>query len=239
MTVDPDYVHPAVRREADVLHAVTGHEPHLTRLDHDRWRIVMDNGRVHMFVDYRVAGRGRLHWANSALTIDGRRVRRAGSIEQFAAIFANPDGGRGTTPGPDMLPPETADNAPTLVRSAYARLVDQLPDATIGIGHQGNDWAIQIASGPVVMRLHYRTRISGTAGRRGEARCRPVSRHPFTIIVDGADRTAEFEGNMARAMAFLSGRPGEPQQHIPTVRAEPAPPRSNAVENRKRSVMRI
>lgn len=220
----------------DELERLTGTRPTVGRPATNRWRIEMRNPRVFAYADFKISPGGRCVQAGTALHIDGERVENANGYAHFARIFTADDPWSEVQekviepiPIGDPIEPINVEDAPPAVRAGYTDLVRGLPagtEVTVGMGN-GYYWSVTAQVGVATIRLNF---YNG----------KPVklsSRTPIQIMVAGVDRTSEIQGRLDRALAMMTGQPGEQISATPTIGASPAA-RSNAVETRRATVIR-
>lgn len=117
---------PAVPRVAEKmaarLHRATGTQPVITAVDGALWQLVLENERVRLTIDYR--GRlGKVKWAGSALTVNGKQRPLARDFDDFVRIWREHSGKRSRTP--ELMPvPSGAylTNMPMEILAFYERL---------------------------------------------------------------------------------------------------------------------
>lgn len=232
-----EYLPTRVREDADMLRVSCDVEPVITRIAVDRWRITITNTRVTMTLDLRQTRPGRCVWVTSTLTVDGVRRELTHGPEHFARVFKDPDNELdrriNIPPASTVLETQPVADAPKTVRSAYQMAVDQLGDGLdIQVGTSGPGyWAVTVNGTAGILRMNYYITESG--------RCVSPEDHPFDLIVNGEDRTAEMGGRMDRAMALLAGTPRE-NSSTPSspVAAGAGAARTNSVEVRRAAVIR-
>jgi hypothetical protein len=219
-----------VQRDFDYIERHTDHIPDLTQISGDRWRLVMDSGdgRVVMTLDYVVEPGYRPRWRRgpSTLYVNGERrpvLRDRGFFDLWNGV--DPEAPLPARREPSPLPP-AADvrQAPALVKTTYRMWQDKIGDrGELFLGRDGRRWVLAFTTDRISMQFTF------LAERRG--RCAPSLVRPLELFVDGVDKTAEAEGELAKALELAFPPP-------PPTSPAPAAVTATSVKVRNQAVIR-
>ncbi len=226
IVAEEEYVHPAVQRFADQLAEDTGHRMVIERVTSREWRVVADNGRVRMTIDYRMAGRGRVIHAGSTLAIDGQRRGLAKDYDDFIRIFGDPDNAD-TPPPRDLTDPsdigaivQVAD-CPEVIRRMAQMAGEKMPgEPTIRVGRTLDRWILAIDGEKFQLRLNYRGGRLDTGRPHKATPVVPVRRDHIQLWVGGEDYTEQVGGRFEKVLELLMGTPRADNQTGPAIKGE-------------------
>lgn len=221
-----------VQYMVDQLVRDTGVEPTVD-WDKEKITLIHQNARVKLVNVYKHNRRGWL-WGTSDLFIDGNPSIKAHDYPHYVRVFADPAELAHPHDEPEPLSspvlPQPYDPPPLLRKIAFD-LNEKLQslEYTLTLGKANpNYWSIDVLFADGQLRLNF--------NRRGNDFARV---HPVQLILQDHDVSDQLDGRLDKALAMIAGvaRPDNPTN--PNI-AHPQPsPRSNAVEVRKQSVMRI
>lgn len=244
---EPDPTLPSeVRRTMHSLYERTDVMPTARREGMTLIHLEHINDRVRMTQRYvRPVGSKRWRWHSSELWENGTQRKIASGFNHYVAIFEGTEEtflGRKKIELPPLTPvPE--DEIPLGVLNTLRKIEKRLRqnNATTQqplVGLEGERYAIQMAGPLATVRLYYEAHDHGT----GTGRCyREDHKDPLRVVRhDGVDMTQEVMDSPELYAALMAGdtsvlNTGAPQ--APTT--DTHGPRSNAVEARRASVMRV
>lgn len=242
-TDTPSFVPPQVREMMDELFRLTGVSATAEAATSRRWRITHTNARVVMTYDMKTTSPGRWQHAGSTLTVDGHRRPLAAHAKHYAQIFADPD----TAPsnedagaGEEDPQPRSLEVAPTSIQRYRTQIDALLPtEHAVGVAFIPgcNVWILEISTDRATARLRF-VSAGRDRSRRGSQWDLDLAQ-PIQLVVDGVDRSVEVGSRFTRAMELMA-RPGEQGPLAGGPVAGPAPAaRSNAVQTRRATVIRV
>ena len=190
-----------VQSFADEATRVTGVECSIESVS-GYWRVTIEVPRVVATARFRhTRGRGgRWSWCDGTLLVDGQPRPTTKTFQQLARLIADPD--CHAEPLEPLAASEPPRNAPAAVQRDFWAIARRLGHDVVTLGLDGNDWVIALESPGKALRNRYLPH----AGR-----WLPDPYQPFTVVVDGRDRTPEIN-DLAGALALLmdQSEPGEP-----------------------------
>ncbi|WP_431881711.1 hypothetical protein [Micromonospora chalcea] len=234
---DQMYVPPAVQEELDEIVHATGGRGEIERRADRRYRIIVSNDRCRVTVDLKMTGPGRWGWGGSTLTVDGQQHPLVPGTHELGRLFRDPDGYDAAEAPPegelDAMPPaREPGEAPVIVAQQFRTLHDRLGEgAEVTLGAEGDVWVIGVDGPRGGIRLRYREQRRDRWGMDQQ--------RPLQIVVDGLDRTAEAKGDLAKALALMGEQRGDSATNPPPVDRPSSASRSNAVETRRSTVIRV
>jgi hypothetical protein len=221
-----------VQYMVDQLTRDTGVTP-TTEWDKEKITLIHQNQHVKLVNVYKHNRRGWL-WGTSDLFIDGQLSIKAHNYAHYVRVFLDPSELARPYDVPDPLSTEViapAYDPPPLLRMMAFELTEKLGgiDFSMTVGKANpNFWSIHLVFPDGQLRLNFNKRGTELA-----------KVHPVQLVLGDADVSDQLDGRLDKALAMIAGtaRPNAPT--APAIYAESASPRSNAVEVRKQSVMRI
>jgi hypothetical protein len=195
-----------VQRFADNVVETVGIEPAIEFVA-GYWLITLTAPRVVATARFKHSrGRGgRWSWHDGTLTVDGEPRPVTNSMEELARLVADPDG-RAAAPAP-LPASEPPGKAPAAVQRDFWAIARKLGTDAVTVGCDGKRWVVALemtkpSGATASLRINYANHAH---------RWIPDPYRPFTLILDGRDRTSEIN-NLAEAMALMAGQsePGEP-----------------------------
>lgn len=207
----------------------TGQSPEVESLGPAKWRVTLANQRVKLTIDYE-GHLGKVEQTGSTLAIDGKEVGLARDLAHFTQIFRNPDSYNSRKiPAPAIASiPEEGDisTAPFAIRHMYDTMAAKGLPMLAGYGN--GRWVLGIGreGDKAILRIFVRRHKGQWLLERNGG---------LQLIVNGFDISHEVKGSLSAALAKISTVTAlsPPQGHTsPGVR-------SNAVETRKGSVIRV
>jgi hypothetical protein len=228
----------AITALAGHLAADCGTPPVVEHTGGRRWRVTVDTGRVRMWVTYQVLSRGRLDWVASQLFMDGVRVERADSYEEFLRIVRDPDGRDGQPP--EVFVEVDPADAPAPVYAAYrtfSRALPGLPAGTrVGVRRAGRRWQVVVENDRMCVRCGFVAGLMNPQRPQRPASVRKAAR-PVELVLDGVDVTEQINGRLDRALAMLRAHPGAPRP--PVIGHERPAAADTGVRVRQQVVLRL
>lgn len=221
-----------VQYMVDQLVRDTGVEP---SIDWDKERITLthQNSHVKLVNVYKHNRRGWL-WGTSDLFIDGKPSEKAHNYGHYVRVFHDPTELARPYDMPEPLSstvlPQQYDPPPLLQKLVFD-LQEKLQaiEFTLVIGKANpNFWSVHADFPDGQLRLNF--------NKRGDDFAKI---HPVQLILNDQDMSDQLDGRVDKALAMIAGaaRPDNPTN--PDINHSQASPRSNAVEVRRQSVMRI
>ena len=226
--MDPTFERPLPRRvqpHGRRMQDVTGQVPAVTHPAPNRTRLTCTSPRVEVWVEFK-GQKGS--WAKTLLTVDGEPREPLSSDAELTQLWNDPDGTGGLTPGELPPIPETSWPVPKEVQ----RFIDQLPGDEYGTGYDqpAGRWlaGFDIPGGGLrVLFTRHRGHWDVDATR------------PLMVVAGGEDVSAQANGKIDKAMALLmKSSPATASGSQLPVASEAGSARSNAVETRRRVVIR-
>lgn len=219
-----------VRTWYDTIEHGTGQTPRVERIGDRRFRLTAESERVTMTLDLKMTGPGRWVWADSTLTVDGRRRELAENAAAFFRLFHNPDTG-------GKLPVDPADEEPF---EPYP-LDDPPPPAVQNIVGQLTGRLAQLDVAVEAGRLADGTPLVVVTFARGYLRVKVTTTVRMRAVVDGYDVTDGTTDSVGEVLRKLMDAL-DPAQAAPAatgrVRRASATQRNTSVEVRRQSVIR-
>lgn len=214
---------PATVVEAtEELRRATALEPVVEQPHSRKWRITVASDRVTTTMDFSVQGH-RCRWVGSTLAVDGVSRPLVDTPEELGELFRHPDPVSVVVePMPPAVP---VSEAPVRVRHYYAILASSPLGraATITIGRSPKHWVIGFdLADRVTLRLEFHGKTWG-----------------LLLVVDGVDRSREIDGELDQALALIGDALGEPVSGSSSVPGTAPAARSNPVEVRRNTVIRV
>lgn len=221
-----------VQYMVDQLIRDTGVEP---SIDWNKERITLthQNGQVKLVNVYKHNRRGWL-WGTSDLFIDGKPSEKAHNYAHYVRVFQDPAELARPYDVPEPLSspvlPQQYD-PPPLLRKIEFDLNEKLQalEFRLVIGKANpNFWSIHVEFPDGQLRLNFNRKGTELADV-----------HPVQLLINNQDISDQLDGRVDKALAMIAGtvRPNNPS--TPDITQPAASPRSNAVEVRKQTVMRI
>jgi hypothetical protein len=227
------WVHPTVRAFGDQLAADAGHPVTYEKIAAAEWRIIIENDRVRMTVDYRRTGKSKILHAGSTLAIDGQRVKLASSYEDFIRIFNDPAAYGTPMPtaevdptNPDDIGNEVpADQMPAKLRQLVDTATTKMPDnVTVRIGRAGRRWTIAMTNDQVTLRMNLTGGQLDTGRPHRRVPINMASDRPIELWVNGTDLTDQVAGRLDIALGLINGTPHAAAPAPAPIRAERSVP---------------
>lgn len=219
----------AVRNYGRRLRRATGIEPVMTRETSRRWRVSVANDRVESVAVFRRSPAGKWNQQKGETNnyIDSHPIGTVPNSKALRKLFGDPDNTGIAQPTP-MPADADPDHAPAEVRAGYRMFADKFGD-NVRLGRRGNVWVIGVDLHSDEHSMSMRANLSPSGDIKVE------------VILDGKDRTEEVDNDMSKAMALMTGNgPGNSTgPPVPNKGGPSGPARSNAVETRRHSVMRV
>jgi hypothetical protein len=222
-------------RTAQKLYAELHVKPVVTEVQPGLWRLVLENERVRLTIDYRrPRPQDRARWQSSTLTVDGRARPIAEGFSDFVRIWrAHPVRSAGPAEPVKLLDiPEMGEDEPLpeFVRTILDTFRRAGAGDQVAAGRTGGRWIIGMGDGGSGIRL--------VIARAGRAKIWSISWGRSQVVVDGQDVTAQAGGDIAKALALLDGKPKPGQPGDGPVAGTAPAATSNAVRERRHSVIR-
>ncbi len=232
-----------VKEFVDLVDEVVGVRPEVQLTIDGRWLVKTANDRVVAVNEFKLSPGGRtLGGGHNTLHIDGERYKVAESVEHFAMVFHADDPAaelQKRTPTPKPVPvteeiePADLHTAPPPVRKAHNQMVKDLPadvQVTVGMGNRFF-WSVtvQFPDNRARLRLNFWHSTKKT---------KPSANHPIQLLVGENDMTDQVNGDIQRAIGLLGGAITTKAVEKLAISGPAGPTRMNAVEVRRRTVIR-
>lgn len=223
----------AVRDLAHDLREACGAEPAVefdVGLTH--WRVIMENARVLMTLDFKMTSSGRWVWTSSTLAIDGVQGPLSQGFEHFVRVWKDPGEMVNKAPVPPPLSTPVVvvelDAMPRHIARAIRTLMEKgiITDPVIGYVDE-HFWAVEFLFPRAVLRMHYY--------RNSDS---PIPCDHLYLIIDGEDKSDLAKGQMDKALAVIASIPHPGVAGTASIDGAAGTQRDRGVEVRSTHVMR-
>jgi hypothetical protein len=220
------------------LRNATGTRPVITAVGDALWQVVLENERVRLTIDYR-GHLGKVKWAGSTLTVDGKQRPIAAGFDDFTRIWREHSPGGKRSRSLELAPvPQGTDLTamPAEVRTIYSSLRAKadtagLDQVAVEAGFGNGRWVVGVTVPSGGIRFAFT--------RRGGARHWAFSTRSLQVVRDGQDLSSDAQGDISKALSLLAAPPPrEPQKAGGTIPGPAPAASSNAVRERRHSVIR-
>ncbi|MEU6261863.1 hypothetical protein [Saccharopolyspora shandongensis] len=228
--MDDDAVMPKqVDRWAQNTEQILGRPVTTTQLDIRTWRISVVTHRVTASVDF-VRRLNNWKQTNPLLVIDGETQPGTLSRRELKALLDEHDSVAGIHLH-EITEPIDPNETPAYLQRVYYRYLTKFGEELVSIG-RNDDGRLIVAVDP---RPGAHLRVSVPAGARARSR---TTSDAVQFVVDGVDRTQEFQAGSTQLRQFMLAQPDTPNPHGPAS-GPSAQARNNSVETRRSSVIRV